>query len=158
MYVSAYGCRNVTRVKLKSPGEQGLAAYSCIDCLTRLLCPELFSRLSMAERVNPENIGDLPSKPCGPSDLRFPSRSFGIKSPVHRYVKSTWLLKWPWLHYNGERRLWQANGSSGGSLSSGRIHKLEESHWKVGETWKERFPQDLLSSSFGDTLNQQALW
>ena len=57
-------------------------------------CIDFSFRHNMADHVNPENIRDLLSKPCQSSDLRFPSRSFGIKSSVHRSFQSTaWVFE-----------------------------------------------------------------
>lgn len=45
-----------------------------------------------------EDLPPTPNQP-GPS-FKFPKRSFGIKSVVHRSFQHSWFSKWPYLHYN----------------------------------------------------------
>ena len=54
----------------------------------------------MAKRIDPKDIGDLPTKPYQPRHISFPPRTFGKQSPVQRTFQCSWFDKWQWLHYN----------------------------------------------------------
>ena len=45
-------------------------------------------------------IGDTPHQP---SNISFPSRTFGKKTPVQRSFQASWYKKWEWLHYDISR-------------------------------------------------------
>ena len=56
--------------------------------------------MTMAQRIDPKDIGDLPTKPYQPRHISFPPRTFGKQSPVQRMFQNSWFHKWQWLNYN----------------------------------------------------------
>ena len=47
-----------------------------------------------------DSIEDVPEAPHQPGqDFKFPKRSFGQKTVVHRSFQSSWFSRWPFLHY-----------------------------------------------------------
>jgi len=62
--------------------------YSPRDLWNSLLAPHI------------ANVTDVPEKPHQPKCFRFPKRSFGQKTVVHRSFQLHWFTEWPFLHYN----------------------------------------------------------
>ena len=54
---------------------------------------------SMAQRFDPNDIGDLSAKPHQLRDIYFLPRPFRKQSRVQGSFQSSWLAKWKWLHY-----------------------------------------------------------
>ena len=50
-----------------------------------------------ASFVITEDVPDAPHQPD--AQFRFPKRSFGKKTLVHRSFQHSWFGKWPFLHY-----------------------------------------------------------
>ena len=45
-------------------------------------------------------VKELPDSPFQPTNISFPSRSFGVAKPVNRSFQASWFNRFHWLHYD----------------------------------------------------------
>lgn len=55
---------------------------------------------SSSSSLSTEMWASLGDEPNQPSQFNFPKRTFDEKKPIHLSFQSSWLVKWPWIHYD----------------------------------------------------------